>query len=274
VRCRTRPNFCRSARSKPIPGPAACPGSAKPERSDRRYGVAHLKALLYGSSFRRSALWRGVRRYKPRHHLLAYGLAALAGFVDSLGFLKLSGLFVSFMSGNSTRLTVGLASNVPGSVFAGGLIAAFVGGVMTGASVANLSGRLRKQAVLGLIMSELALAAVAVPLGGGASFSTLLMACAMGSANTVFQRNGEVAIGVTYMTGTLVKLGQHLAAALSGGPRFTWAPYLLLWLSLLTGAVSGASVFRVIGLEALWIAVAVAALLLAGAAALGPTLEE
>ncbi|HAL05769.1 MAG TPA: hypothetical protein DCP26_00205, partial [Brevundimonas sp.] len=40
---------------------------------------------------------------------LALLLAALAGYVDSLGFLHLGGVFVSFMSGNSTRLAVSLA---------------------------------------------------------------------------------------------------------------------------------------------------------------------
>ena len=40
---------------------------------------------------------------------MAVLLAALAGYVDSLGFLQLGGLFVSFMSGNSTRMAVGVS---------------------------------------------------------------------------------------------------------------------------------------------------------------------
>ncbi len=76
-----------------------------------------------------------MRRYEKRQRVLAIGLAALAGFVDSLGFLKLGGLFVSFMSGNSTRMAVGIASPTERSAFAGALIAAFVGGVMVGAIV-------------------------------------------------------------------------------------------------------------------------------------------
>jgi len=44
-----------------------------------------------------------------RNIALACALSALAGYVDAIGFLHLGGLFVSFMSGNSTRLGVSLA---------------------------------------------------------------------------------------------------------------------------------------------------------------------
>ncbi|MFX6760099.1 DUF1275 family protein, partial [Acinetobacter baumannii] len=44
-----------------------------------------------------------------RNILLACALSGLAGFVDGIGFLHLGGLFVSFMSGNSTHLGVSLA---------------------------------------------------------------------------------------------------------------------------------------------------------------------
>ena len=214
-----------------------------------------------------------MRRYEKRHRLLAAGLAVLAGFVDALGFLKLGGLFISFMSGNSTRMAVGVAGNVPGHLFATALIAAFVGGVMTGAGVGRWAGRWRKQAVLGLVLVQLTLAAGTAALGEGIVVAPLIMAAAMGAANAVFQRDGEVSVGVTYMTGTLVKFGQHLAAALAGGPRFAWAPYLMLWLGLVAGAIAGAAVFPIMDLNALWLAAAGAALLLAVAAALGPSQE-
>ena len=64
-----------------------------------------------------------------------------------------------------------------------------------------------------------------------------------------------------------VKLGQRLATALTGGPRFAWLPYALLWLGLVTGAIIGATAFPMIGLAGLWFAAAIA-LGLAGAALL------
>lgn len=43
-----------------------------------------------------------------RTQALAAALAALAGYVDASGFLSTGGYFVSFMSGNSTRLGIGV----------------------------------------------------------------------------------------------------------------------------------------------------------------------
>ena len=87
------------------------------------------------------------------------------------------------------------------------------------------------------------------------------MVMAMAAENSVFLRNGEVAVSLTYMTGTLVKLGQSLAAAVMGGDRWGFGPYLVLWAGLTGGAVVGALTFGRLGLAALWPAAAFAFLL-------------
>lgn len=61
-----------------------------------------------------------MRRYDGRIWMLAAGLALLAGYVDAIGFLRLGGLFVSFMSGNSTRLAVALVGHLPLAAVAAG----------------------------------------------------------------------------------------------------------------------------------------------------------
>ena len=195
--------------------------------------------------------------YQRPAHLLAFALAALAGFVDALGFLQLGGLFVSFMSGNSTRLAVGLAAPPGAAPLAALLIGAFVGGVIVGSLVsAAVPEKHRKAAVLAVVTATLIAAAAASHYAPGGTIVVAAMAAAMGCANTVFQREGEVSIGVTYMTGTLVKLGQRIAQALRGGNRFGWTPYLLLWAALLAGALAGATSYAWIGLGSLWIAAA------------------
>ena len=62
-----------------------------------------------------------------------------------------------------------------------------------------------------------------------------------------------------------------LAVALSGGPKWDWLPYLLLWLGLVAGAVAGGCLYALMGLNALWVASAFCALLLLWSGRLGPT---
>lgn len=190
---------------------------------------------------------------------LAVSLSGVAGYVDGVGFLHLGGYFVSFMSGNSTRLGVALGGGEVGAVgTALLLVALFVGGVMLGTWVGQLAGSARRPAVLAFDAGLLTLAAGAGALGRP-DLAVAAMVLAMGAENAVFHRNGDVAIGLTYMTGALVRMGQRLAAALTGGPRFAWAPYFLLWSGLCLGAAAGALAYQAAGLGALWGAAAASA---------------
>jgi uncharacterized membrane protein YoaK (UPF0700 family) len=213
-----------------------------------------------------------MNRYDRRVKILAAALSALAGFVDAIGFMSLGGFFVSFMSGNTTEFAVGLSSGTSQSAVAGGLIVAFVGGVMAGTLAGRLAEAHRATIILVLVSLLLAVAALlgSAKIGLGAAVA---MALAMGAENAIFEREGEVHIGLTYMTGTLVKLGQHLTAALMGGPKWAWLPYLLLWLGLVAGACLGALVYPLLGLNALWIAAAVAAVSATAASNLGKSLQ-
>jgi uncharacterized membrane protein YoaK (UPF0700 family) len=202
-----------------------------------------------------------VTRYAKRLRVLAACMTALAGYVDAVGYLTLSGYFVSFMSGNSTRLSIGLASGDRAVVaLAGALVALFVVGVMAGTVATRRWSRHRTMVVLLVVATLLALAAVAAALGAPAA-AIGLMTVAMGAENVAFERDGEVTIGITYMTGTLVKVGQRLVAAFTGGDRWAWAWNLILWLGLVGGAAVGAVTYRHVALTSLWIAAAAALVL-------------
>lgn len=196
-------------------------------------------------------------RYERSLRVFAVCLSALAGYVDAVGFLSLGGFFISFMSGNSTRLAVGLSGASQGATVAGGLIASFVAGVVAGALLGRIARRHRPAVILVLVAGLLALGSICAALGWQ-PVAVSLMAMAMGAENTLFEREGEVSVGLTYMTGTLVKLGQRLAAALSGGDRLGWLPYLVLWAGLVGGAIVGGTLYPRLGLQALWLAVAAA----------------
>jgi uncharacterized membrane protein YoaK (UPF0700 family) len=201
-----------------------------------------------------------LKDYNRREIALAAGLSGVAGFVDAVGFLKLGGFFVSFMSGNSTRLGVGLGEMALQQVaLAAMLIGLFFAGVIAGALIARF-GWTGRSPVLALVATLLTVAASAFSL----SLDVLGVTClvlAMGVENAVFQRDGEVAVGLTYMTGALVKAGQRVAAALTGGDQWAWAPYLLLWGSLTLGAALGAVSYARFGALAIWAPAALTAFL-------------
>lgn len=194
-----------------------------------------------------------MTRYDKRVQALAIGLSALAGYVDAIGFIQLGGFFVSFMSGNSTRLGVGLIERSNDAALAGGLIALFVAGVVAGSLMGRFAKAHRRPAVL-ILVAILLFNAASSAATGSTEAAVVAMVLAMGAENAVFEHDGELHIGLTYMTGTLVKFGQRVAAAIMGGPRFAWASYGLLWAGLVVGAVAGAATFSRIGPASLWFA--------------------
>ena len=189
-------------------------------------------------------------------------LAALAGFVDALAYLSLGGFFASFMSGNTTRLGIAIAAHdIASLLVAGALILSFVCGVMIAALLAARFPARRRLAAMLAVTVLLALAAL---LAGFTDrrFPLMLLAVAMGAENGVFSRDGEIDIGLTYMTGALVKFGETLADALIGtGRPFAWVRHLVLWLGFGIGVVLGGDEFARLGTTALWWAAAAAAVL-------------
>lgn len=186
-----------------------------------------------------------------RTQALACVLAALAGYVDASGFLATGGYFVSFMSGNSTRLGIGVAQGVQDGAIAASLILCFLVGVVAGALLGH-AARNRRRTVVLLVVGLLLATSAALSPTAVVPVIVAPMALAMGMINNVFERNGEVSIGVTYMTGSLVKLGQRIAAALLGNDRRSWIPYFVLWSSFVAGVVGGALAYPRVGLAGLW----------------------
>jgi uncharacterized membrane protein YoaK (UPF0700 family) len=184
---------------------------------------------------------------------LAIAAAVLAGYVDAIGFLSANSYFVSFMSGNTTRLGVDLVTAPRTAIIPALLIAGFVVGVFGGAVVAARAGAKRKFAVLALVAALLAIGALGVWSGNPATALAFLV-LAMGALNNTFQKDGEVSVGLTYMTGALVRFAQGLAAKAMGAGGKSWDGWLKLWLGLALGAVAGAYSMLTWPDLALWLA--------------------
>lgn len=193
-----------------------------------------------------------MQHYDRDTRALALGYAALAGSVDAVGFLKSGGLFVSFMTGNSTRLAVGLAEGAAVAAAAAGLIALFVTGVIMNVILSESLTHMHRKVAATLVVSVLLIAAAVADWLGSGALVIAALCLAMGASNAIFRRDGDVAIGVTYMTGTLVRLGHRLADRLRGASEAQWSPYLLLWLSLVLGGVVGSLAYLWSATIALW----------------------
>lgn len=203
-----------------------------------------------------------MTRYPAPLAAAAVALAALAGFVDAVAWIELAGFFASFMSGNSTRVAIGIATGDWGAVRIGGaLVLMFLSGVIAASVVGHRFAGRHKAPVM-LVVTIALTAAACAAWWSQRMAPLLLLAFAMGAENGVFNRDGEVSIGLTYMTGTLVRMGQRIAATLMRVPGDTaWGPYLMLWLGFVCGGVLGALASRASLASAITLAAVVAGVL-------------
>lgn len=186
-------------------------------------------------------------RSRPIDLLLAVGLAALAGATDVYGLGALHGLYVSFMSGNTTMLGMSLGSgDWPQAAVTAGWIGVFVVGAALGAVIGDVAGRWQTAAV------TLAVAALLVVPLVDARWTAASLLLAMGALNASMSRVGNVGVSLTYMTGALVKLGQGLGKALRGHADNSWLWQVPMWVSLLAGAMAATWLRSELGVEAIW----------------------
>ncbi|GAA0264715.1 YoaK family protein [Pseudomonas rhodesiae] len=198
-------------------------------------------------------LWRG------RIGMMLVGsLSVLAGMTDAIGFMA-SGDFVSFMSGNTTRLAVAIgAGDHSLTVRLLLLVATFVLGNALGIVVSRFSRR----HALPLLLYIAALLCC----GAFWPFEDMLPALlaaivAMGMLNAAVEEVNGLPVGLTYVTGALSRFGRGLGRWLLGERRSGWRVQLIPWGGMFVGAVIGAVLQQHMGLRALWVSAALAAVL-------------
>jgi uncharacterized membrane protein YoaK (UPF0700 family) len=198
-----------------------------------------------------------------RELVLAGLLAALAGMVDVIGYLHLHGLFVSYMSGNSTQLAAALGQGELGQAGAiAKLVALFVLGAAAGQVIAGSTGEWHMSWVLAGV-------AILLTIAGLSRTAPEPMVFAMGALNASMHRAGNIPVSLTFVTGVLVRFGQGLGDLLTRRSRDRqWLAQAVPWVGLIAGATVGSAAFTRIGQAAIWISVALAGLLLACSAAI------
>lgn len=186
------------------------------------------------------------------------GLSILAGMTDAIGFLA-SGDFVSFMSGNTTRLAVAVSEGKFSLILRLALlVVTFVIGNALGVMIARSS---RKRAWPLLALTALLLMAAAF-CGDYLELLALLAAIlAMGMLNAAVEEVNGLPIGLTYVTGALSRFGRGLGRWLMGERRSGWRMQLVPWGGMLFGAVLGGWLEYRLGFAALIFSSILAALL-------------
>ncbi|WP_081853119.1 YoaK family protein [Bosea sp. 117] len=189
----------------------------------------------------------GESRAGTKDPFRAFGLASaitfVAGFIDAVGYAHVGNLYLSFMSGNTTRLGMALAGHDYALVvLAGAVIASFVVGSGLGTLIVEGAAHRSLSCLLG---AEAVLVAVAMALFAafGSASALVPVAAAMGMQNNAHQVVLHADIGKSFVTGALFSLGQSFARALRdrASPR-EWLVYAASWLSFIAGVTTGATV--------------------------------
>jgi|SRR5271163_3009199 len=196
---------------------------------------------------------RVVSEIFDREARLSWVLAMLAGVLGATAFTHSDGYFVTFMTGNAQRVVLGyFRGEVVLSISAGVLLLCFVAGVVVASMCRRRfwAGHPHGPTVL-TTFSLVAATGVDVIDEGWAEASLdfapiMLVVFGVGALNTSFVKDGEVSVPLSYVTGTLVKMGQGIERHLAGGTASDWLGYFLLFASFVFGAAVGGCISLVV----------------------------
>ncbi len=171
---------------------------------------------------------------------IAYIFSFIYGYINSLGFIIMNGLFFTFMSGNSVRLGVNIGELNLGtgfryfSLFLFLIFGAFIGDI--------IFSYYRKTGMFLLLVLELFLfmTAVVFSLRHNAWVVFIPLGIAMGIQNIVNLLIGNSLIGRSFISGIVFNLGIAFSRILQ--KKSEWGIiriYLNTWLLFILGAVLG-----------------------------------
>ena len=172
--------------------------------------------------------------------------AGSAGVLGATAFTHSEGYFVTFMTGNAQRAVLGyFRGDVRLSVTAGLLMLCFVAGVVLASVCRRHFWVAHPHGPTVLTTFSLVAATVMDVIDEGWEENLLdfapimLVVFGVGALNTSFVKDGEVSVPLSYVTGTLVKMGQGIERHIAGGSVSDWLGHFLLFASFVLGAVIG-----------------------------------
>ncbi|MDE1160124.1 MAG: YoaK family protein [Neorhizobium sp.] len=197
---------------------------------------------------------RGIihRRRTTTGLCLVGAISFIAGMTDAVGLI-LSGNFVSFMTGNTTRAALAFADlNYRHAAILFVALWVFILGNALGIVVAHRVSSRRASAVLFCVSALLALAAVS-PATAYWSAQFYLIVLSMGMINATVEHVEGLPIGLTYVTGALSRFGRGIGRFLVGDRNTAgWLIQCIPWTGMAAGAVTGAFLAHETGSDALF----------------------
>ena len=149
-------------------------------------------------------------RTERRQTLLAVCIALTAGYLDAYALLKL-GVFISFMSGNTTMAALRIGEGHISSALAPALaIPCFVVGSFAGTCVTTYPKAYAHRLLFLIGANLLIIVAVLAPLESLKLVGIAVLAVATGLLNHALSHIGSESVSLTFVTGTLSRIGSHL----------------------------------------------------------------
>jgi uncharacterized membrane protein YoaK (UPF0700 family) len=184
---------------------------------------------------------------------LSWVLAALAGVLGATAYTHSAGYFVTFMTGNAQRGVLGyFRHDVRLAITASVLILCFVAGVVVASMCRRRFWTGHPHGPTVLTTFSLVTATVLDVIDEGWEEQMLdfapvmLVVFGVGALNTSFVKDGEVSVPLSYVTGTLVKMGQGIERHIAGGTAADWLGYFLLFASFMLGGAIGGCISLVV----------------------------
>lgn len=170
-------------------------------------------------------------------------LCAVAGSVDAAAYLLSGRVFVANMTGNTVLLAISLLQRNPReAALRGGLVAAFLAGVIIARLLARIAGEAptKAQRIAVLFIESIVLLMLAWKNAGANTYLLLLLACILGIQNGAFRHIGGFHLNTTFITGDLELLGEAIMNPRNS--RAEVSAFVLSWVGYACGALLGALV--------------------------------
>ncbi|WP_322907440.1 YoaK family protein [Paenibacillus campi] len=168
-------------------------------------------------------------------------LVLFSGYIDSIGYLQMGKVYLSFMSGNSTKLGIALFQGEYATIIHIGLvILLFVTGAFLGTLITDQFVKNKVAVILGVEVL-LFISAIILELLHQQQEVLFPIAIAMGMQNTLHQMVSHVDVGKGFVSGVLFGVGQALAKCLRRKAAAAESFILALsWFAFVIGAALGA----------------------------------